>query len=59
MNDYTVTLAYDQFVITTVIYADNEEEAKRLVLQKLTQDEGLNIGEPIHYEIQLEGSFTK
>ena len=58
MNDYTVTLAYDQFLITTVIYADNEEEAQRLALQKLTQDEGLNIGEPMGYQIQLEGSFV-
>lgn len=58
MNDYTIKLVYDQFVITTVIYADDEEEAQRLALQKLTQDEGLNIGEPMGYQIQLEGSFV-
>lgn len=58
MNDYTATLVYDQFIITTVVYADNEEEAKRLALSKLTQDEGLNIGEPMELWLQLEGAFT-
>jgi len=59
MNDYTITLTYDQFTITTVIYADNEEEAKRLALSKLTQDEGLSLGEPIGYSLELEGVFTR
>jgi hypothetical protein len=59
MNDYTITLVYDLYNITTVIYADNEEEAKRLALQKLTQDEGLLLGEPMGYEITLEGSFAR
>jgi hypothetical protein len=59
MNDYTITLVYDLYNITTVIYADNEEEAKRLALQKLTQDEGLLLGEPMGYEITLEGSFVR
>lgn len=58
MNDYTITLVYDQFNITTVIYADNEEEAKRFALQKLTQDEGLSLSEPMEYQIELEGSFV-
>lgn len=57
MNDYTIKLVYDQFIITTIIYADNEEEAKRFALQKLTQDEGLNVGEPIEYQLELEGVF--
>ena len=59
MNDYTITLTYDQFTITTVIYADNEEQAKRLALFKLTQDEGLSLGEPISYSLELEGVFTQ
>jgi hypothetical protein len=42
----------------TVIYADNEEEAKRLALVKLTQDEGLPLGEPMEYQLTLEGSFV-
>ena len=58
MNDYTVTLVYDQFIIKTVIYADNEEEAKRLALSKLKQDEGLNIGEPMYYQLEHEGTFA-
>ena len=58
MNDYTITLVYDQFIITTVIYADNEEEAKRYALQKLTQDEGLPLGEPIKYQLEHEGTFV-
>ena len=58
MNDYTITLVYDQFAITTVIYADNEEEAKRLALVKLTQDEGLPLGEPMEYQLTLEGGFV-
>lgn len=57
MNDYTITLVYDQFIITTVIYADNEEEAKRYALQKLTQDEGLPLGEPMEYQLEHEGSL--
>ena len=59
MNDYTITLTYDQFTITTVIYADNEEEAKRLALSKLTQDEGLPLGEPIGYSLEMEGVFAQ
>lgn len=58
MNDYTVTLVYDQFIIQTVIYADNEEEAERLALSKLKQDEGLNIGEPMYYQLEHEGTFS-
>lgn len=58
MNDYTVTLVYDQFIIQTVIYADNEEEAERLALSKLKQDEGLNIGEPMYYQLEHEGTFA-
>lgn len=57
MNDYTVTLVYDAFTITTIIYADNEDEAKRLSLQKLTQDEGLSLGEPMEYQLEHEGTF--
>ncbi len=55
MNDYTVTLTYDHFSIITVSYADTEEEAKQLALQKLTQDEGLPIGNPIDWKVTLEG----
>jgi hypothetical protein len=58
MNDYTITLVYDQFIITTVIYADNEEEAKRYALQKLTQDEGLPLGEPMEYQLEHEGTLV-
>ena len=58
MNDYTVTLVYDQFTITTVIYADNEDEARRLALQKLTQDQGLPLGEPMGYQLEHEGTFV-
>ena len=58
MNDYTVTLVYDQFIITTVIYADHEEEAKRLALSKLKQDEGLSLGEPMEYQLTHEGTFA-
>jgi hypothetical protein len=57
MNDYTITLVYDQFNITTVIYADNEEEAKRWALQKLDQECGITLGEPMEYQIELEGTF--
>ena len=58
MNDYTIHLVYDQFIITTIVYADNEEEAERVALQKMTQDEGLNVGEPMYYELEHEGSFN-
>jgi len=59
MNDYTVELCYNQFIITTIITADDEAEAERVALQFLTQDEGLNVGEPNYYQIQWEGSFAK
>ena len=59
MNDYTVVMAYDQFTITTVIYADSEEEAMRLTMQKMTQDEGLPLDYPQAWEITLEGEFVK
>ena len=59
MYDYTVTLVYDQFSITTVIYAEGADEAKRYALQKLTQDEGLTLGEPMYYELTLEGEFVQ
>lgn len=58
MNDYTVVMAYDQFTITTVIYADSEEEAMRLAMQKMTQDEGLPLDYPQGWEITLEGEFV-
>jgi hypothetical protein len=57
MNDYTVTLVYDLLNITTVIYADNEEEAKRYAIQKL-DEHAINLGEPMEYQIELEGSFA-
>lgn len=57
MNDYTVTLEYDQFIIITVIYADTEDQAKRLALAKLTQDQGLPLDEPIGYQLELEGTI--
>ena len=57
MNDYTVTMVYDQFNITTVVYAENEEEAQMITMQKMTQDEGLKIGYPVDWDIVLEGRF--
>jgi hypothetical protein len=59
MNDYTVTLTYDYFSIITVVYADTEEEAKFLALQKMTQDEGLPLGDPIDWQVTLAGSFAR
>jgi hypothetical protein len=59
MNDYTITLVYDLFNITTVIYADDEEQAKRYALQKLSQDCGLPLGEPMEYQLELEGIFNQ
>lgn len=57
MNDYTVTLVYELLTITTVIYADEEEEAKRYALQRL-DEHNINLGEPMEYQIQHEGSFV-
>jgi hypothetical protein len=58
VNDYTITLVYDLFNITTVVYADDEEQAKRFALQKLDQECGLPLGEPMEYQLELEGSFA-
>jgi hypothetical protein len=59
VKDYTVTLVYDLFTITTVIYADNEDEAKRFALQKLDQECGLPLDEPMEYQLELEGVFNE
>ena len=59
MNDYTVTLIYDQFSITTVVYCNDRKGARRLALSKLNQDEGLSIGEPMEYQIELEGTYDQ
>jgi hypothetical protein len=59
VNDYTITLAYDLFNIITVVYADNEDEAKRFALQKLDLECGIPLGEPMWYELKLEGKFTE
>jgi hypothetical protein len=59
MNDYTITLVYDLFNIVTVVYANNEEEAKRFALQKLDQECGLPLEEPMEYQIELEGKFNE
>ena len=59
MKDYTITLVYNLFTITTVIYADNEDEAKRFALQKLDQECGLPLDEPMEYQIKLEGVFNE
>ena len=56
MNDYTVTLTYNELIITTVIYADDEEQAKRYALQKLNEN-GINLGEPMEYKLEHEGVF--
>jgi hypothetical protein len=58
MNDYTITLVYDLFNITTVIYADNEEEAQRLAITKLREECGLPLDEPMEYQLELEGTFS-
>ncbi len=57
MNDYTVTLVYEQLTITTVIYADNEEQAERYALQKLNEN-GINLGQPLGYQLEHEGTFA-
>ena len=57
--DYTITLVYDLFNITTVVYADNEDEAKRFALQKLDQECNISLGEPMEYQIELEGEFNE
>jgi hypothetical protein len=59
MNDYTITLVYDLFNITTVVYADNEDEAKKFALQKLDQECGIPLGEPMEYQLELEGVFAQ
>ena len=58
MNDYWVEMHYDLFLIGTYISADNEEQAKRYALQKMTQDEGLPLGEPNYYNLTWEGTFA-
>lgn len=58
MNDYTVTLVYDLFNITTVVYADSEEEASKFALQKLDQECGIPLGAPQAWRFVLEGVFA-
>jgi len=59
MNDYNVTLTFDQFIIITCIYADDEDMAERFALQKL-QEEGLNFyGRKYEATIEKQGEFVK
>ena len=56
MDYYTVEMVYDLFVITTGVWVDNEEEAKRTAFQFITQDEGLPLGaEPNEYRVARAG----
>ena len=55
MNDYTVTLVYELFNITTIVYADNEEQASKFALQKLDQECGIPLGVPQEWRFELEG----
>jgi hypothetical protein len=59
MNDYDVTLTFDQFVIITCVYADDEDMAERFALQKL-QEEGLNLyGWKYEPTIEKRGEFVR
>lgn len=56
MDYYTVDMVYDLFIITTGVWVDNEEEAKRTAFQFITQDEGLPLGaEPNEYRVARAG----
>ena len=59
MNDYDVTLTFDQFSIYTCISADDEEMAERFALQKL-DEEGLNLyGWKYEATIEKQGEFVR
>lgn len=59
MNDYDITLTFDQFVIHTVINADDREQAERFTFQKL-DEEGLNLyGRKYEITIEKQGEFVK
>lgn len=59
MNDYDVTLTFDQFIIITCISADDEDMAERFALQKL-QEEGLNLyGWKYEATIEKQGEFVR
>lgn len=54
MNYYTIEMVYEQFIITTGVFADSEEEAKPTAFQFLTQTEGLPLGEPNEYRVHVD-----
>ena len=60
MNDYTVTFIMDYFSVTTVISADDEEQAERLATQWLAEN-GLNLGEfkVLDVNMTLEGVWAR
>ena len=59
MNDYDVTLTFDQFIIITCISADDEDMAERFALQKL-EEEGLRLyGWKYEATIEKQGEFVR
>ena len=60
MNDYDVIFSFDLFTIHTTISADDDEQAERYAMQKLTQDEGLNLhGRKYDLTIEKMGEWAR
>jgi hypothetical protein len=60
LKDYDVQIVFDQFIIFTAVDAHDEDEAKRVAWQKLTQDEALNlqVHVPIEYKVEWQGEYN-
>jgi len=57
---YNVTIVHDLFTITTMVMADDDEDATKTAKQFLTQDQGLPdwVAEnAISVQVELEGVF--
>ena len=56
---YNVTLVHDLFTITTLVTADNEEEAVKTAEQFFTQDQGLPgwVADHGGAQVELEAVF--
>jgi ABC-type sugar transport system substrate-binding protein len=59
MNDYNVQFMMDYFVVSTVISADDEEQAERLAEAWLSEN-GLDINKfkVLDVTVEHEGSFA-
>lgn len=60
MNSYFMEFAFELFIVSTLIDADNEEQAEQYALDKLINEQGLDLmGRKYNLNIIWEGSWVE